>query len=274
MKKIITILIIFVLLSTCTVSVSAYSIDTPEGETAYDSILDMPFPTNSILGEAVLVDDVRVSGEMLNGQYYNLYRYEVPIYCLVDLCSSSAYMMLTEGSSNSITYYEEYTTTKTYTEQVQTTNSSSIGGSLGTKLGFSGAEVETSITVNLETSLTQTYGAEFSYSTTQGVSQTITYNVTESGRYRLEKRAFLYVYVIQLYTIATSTSSGGINPFAAPIRETKYYFHNNYIMLGLAENGQCEVGLMKYNIVDGKYVFDKQYYANTFNGGNDNFLVL
>ena len=274
MKKIITIVSIFVILLTCTVSVSAYSIDVPESETAYDSILDMPFPTNDIYGEAVLVDNVRLSGQMLNGQYYNLYRYEVPIYCLVDLCSSSSFMMLTEGSSNSITYYEETTKTDTYTKQLETTCSSSIASSLGVKLCIAKNEAESSIESTIVTSLTESYEAEFSYTTTHGFSQTITYNITESGRYRLEKRAFLYVYVIQLYTVVTSTNSGGINPFAASLRETKYYFHDNYVVLGLAENGQCEVGLMKYNIVDGKYVFDKQYYANKFNGGNDNFLVL
>lgn len=272
MKKIITILSVFVLLLICTVSVSANSIDVPEQETPYNSVAEMPFPTNSILGDAILLETVKVSGQPFNGQYYNLYRYEVPIYCLVDLCSGSSYMNLTVGSSNSITYYEENSETTTFTQQIAEINSLSLTGSLGTKIGFPGAEMETSISENIQTSLTASYGNEFSYSTTQGYSETINYNILESGRYRLERRAFLYVYVIQSYTIVSSSGSGGINPFA--IREIKYYFHNNSIRLGLAENGQCEVGLVKYNLVNGAYVVDKQYYANVFNDGNDNFLVL
>ena len=272
MKKIITILSIFMLLLTCTVSVSANSIDVPEQEEPYNSVGEMPFPTNNCLGEAVLIKIVNVSGQPFNGKYYNLYRYEIPIYCLVDLYSCSSYMILTAGSSDSITYYEEYSQSKSYSEQVAETNSLSLTSSLGTKVGFPGSEMETAVSTNIETSLTATFGNEFSYTTTQGFSQTINYNIIESGRYRLEKRAFLYVYVIQSYTMVSSSELGGINPFV--IRNTTYYFHNNSIRLGLAKNGQCEVGLVKYNLVNGAYVFDKQYYADTFNNGDDNFLVL
>lgn len=273
MKKIIIAFTFILLFFGGTKIVSASSIIPPDDEESYSSVDDMPFPENSILGEAVLLQTKLVSGQTLNGKYYKLYRYEIPIYCLVDLCGNSAFCNLIAGSSSSISFVEEITATVSYSQQIATEHSLSVSGSLGNRLGFSNVGMDTTIDASVSSSITQSYGSVFSYSTTSGRTHTITYNVDETGHYRLEKRAFLYVYVIQTYSIV---SSSNFNFNFAPLANINlaYYFHGNSVRLGLIENGNYEIGMMKYNHINGEYTFDKDYYATKFNNGNTDFLVL
>ena len=253
-------------------SVSANSIIPPEGEIGYSSVDSMPFPTNSLLGTPTLLRTAVATGSWENGQLYRIFRYEMPIYCLIGLENGGDYNQYTAGSTQSLTYTESIAINITHSEQVSNMHSLSLSSSLGTKLGFAGVSLEASVSAGVSEAVEQTYGNMFSYTTTEGVSYTSNYNIIVSGKYRLEKRAFLYVYVIQAYTAVSPTGLGSSNPRVR--REITYYFNGNSIKLGLPEGGGYEIGLSKYDFIDGKYVFDKDYYVNTFNNGDSNFLVL
>lgn len=249
--------------------VIANSIQLPDDVVSYDSPNLLPLPSNSLLGNAELVDEVLVNGFVDNGQYYRLYKYEVPVYCLLGLDNNySNYLLLTENSSYNFTYTESYTISTSYSTQVSSENSLSLSSELGAKLGFSGIGIETSVSQNVSNSLSMLYSDTFTYSTIKSQTTNVSFNVIQSGRYRLEKRAFLSVYVVQCYTVITTENINNVN------RTSRYYFDNYSIRLGLNNDISYEIGMMKYLFENNKYVFDKDYYSNAFNNGNSNFLVI
>ncbi len=87
-------------------SVSANSIIPPEGEIGYSSVDSMPFPTNSLLGTPTLLRTAVATGSWENGQLYRIFRYEMPIYCLIGLENGEEYHPFTAGSTQSLTYTE------------------------------------------------------------------------------------------------------------------------------------------------------------------------
>lgn len=248
--------------------VMANSIQPPDDVISYDSPDLLPMPSNSLLGSAELIDEVLVYGVIDNGKYYRLYKYEIPVYCLLGLDNNSNYLLLTEGSSYKFTYTESYTISTSYSSQVSSENSLSLSSGLGAKLGFSGLGIETNVSQNVSNSLSALYSDTFTYSTVKSQATNISFNVIQSGRYRLEKRAFLSVYVVQCYTVVTTENVNNV------IKTSRYYFDNYSIRLGLSENISYEIGMMKYLFENNEYVFDKDYYSNTFNNGDSNFLVI
>lgn len=252
-------------------SVSANSIAPPYDVPGYDSPNYFPLPTSNLLGDSIVLDTVLISSHQNNNSYYRILRYEMPIYCLIGLENAEGHYSFTAGSTQTLTYTETLTDSTTLSEQVSNMYSLSLSSSLGEALGFSNVEMDSALPSCVTNNL-GIYNELFSYTATQGVSYTSNYNIIVSGRYRLEKRAFLYVYVIQAYTAVSPTGLGSSNPRVR--REITYYFNGNSIKLGLPEGGGYEIGLSKYDFIDGKYVFDKDYYVNTFNNGNSNFLVL
>lgn len=183
-------------------SVLANSITHPYDVPGYDSPNYFPLSTSNLLGDSIVLDKVLISSHQNNNSYYRILRYEMPVYCLIGLESGEDYYIFTAGSTRTLTYTESRAINTTYSEQVSNMYSLSLSSSLGEALGFSNVEMNSSlpscVTNNLEI-----YNGLFSYTATQDVSYTSNYNIIVSGKYRLEKRAFLYVYVIQYYSELT-----------------------------------------------------------------------
>ena len=249
-------------------SVSANSIAPPYDVPGYDSPNYFPLPTSNLLGDSIVLDTVLISSHQNNNSYYRILRYEMPIYCLIGLENAEGHYSFTAGSTQTLTYTETLTDSTTLSEQVSNMYSLSLSSSLGEALGFSNVEMDSALPSCVTNNL-GIYNELFSYAATQGVSYTSNYNIIVSGKYKLEKRAFLYVYVIQYYSELTY-----IDYNKGPWEIVQYYLNNSTVKLGLREGSGYEIGLSKYNFVDGKYVFDKDYYVNTFNNGDSNFLVL
>jgi hypothetical protein len=245
-------------------------IDVPDGEISYSSLADLPFPENETLGEAELIGTYQTDGVGAEGKYIAVYRYPIALFCLVDLgIQDPVFRALTAGSSISITYTSSVVNNVSFVQQTCNANSYGISAMVGTKLGFGGAEINTELSASYEEIVETTCGVETSYSSSNETSYTETHYVLENGIYRLEKRMFLYAYIIQSYSCYRDSNARAFVPLY-------YYFHSNTFVLAKpeAEINQYIISLNKYINTDGIYTFDKDYYVNTFNNGVDNFIVL
>lgn len=252
------------------------SIDTDQ--TKYYSI---PAPTNSDLGNCSLITSSSINYTKANKKtitgkdvyssslQYKLYKFSKVASAATDALYPT-YLDLDANSSVKLSYSNTKTKATTYSEQVSIIATESLSSKVGISVGYGAVKEEASVTAtdSLSESYTSSINSSYTYSEVEGID--INFNITESGTYRLEKRALFDVYILQtivgVYDVTYSK-----NKLYASSTFLYYTINSSYILS--YRSGSDAIGLYKYNVNSNNvYTVDIDYMTKFYKNSDITFL--